>query len=108
MALVCSSGTAAANYFPAIVEAHQSRVPLLALIADRPHELRDVGAPQRIDQIKLFGDYVKSFHEMALPEAIPSMLQYARTRAARAGKRSINRKCRSSSFEFPIPGAINS
>ncbi|WP_339214189.1 2-succinyl-5-enolpyruvyl-6-hydroxy-3-cyclohexene-1-carboxylic-acid synthase [Ornithinibacillus sp. FSL M8-0202] len=84
VALVCSSGTAAANYFPAIVEAHQSRVPLLALTADRPHELRDVGAPQAIDQIKLFGDYVKSFHEMALPEAIPSMLQYARTRAARA------------------------
>ncbi|WP_047983651.1 2-succinyl-5-enolpyruvyl-6-hydroxy-3-cyclohexene-1-carboxylic-acid synthase [Ornithinibacillus californiensis] len=84
VALVCSSGTAAANYFPAIVEAHQSRVPLIALTADRPHELRDIGAPQAIDQIRLYGDYVKNFHEMALPESSEGMLRYARTRAARA------------------------
>lgn len=82
--LVCTSGTAAANYFPAIVEAHYSRVPLVVLTADRPHELRDVGAPQAIEQIKLYGDYVKWFQEMALPEADSSMLQYARSRASRA------------------------
>ncbi|WP_010097122.1 2-succinyl-5-enolpyruvyl-6-hydroxy-3-cyclohexene-1-carboxylic-acid synthase [Ornithinibacillus scapharcae] len=90
VALVCSSGTAAANYFPAIVEAHQSRVPLIALTADRPHELRDVGAPQAIDQLKLFGGYVKDFHEMALPEATDEMLKYARTRAARAIHQAIS------------------
>ncbi|MFC4023688.1 2-succinyl-5-enolpyruvyl-6-hydroxy-3-cyclohexene-1-carboxylic-acid synthase [Oceanobacillus longus] len=84
VALICTSGTAAANYFPAIVEAHYSRVPLIVLTADRPHELRDVGAPQAIEQIKLYGDYVKWFHEMALPEGTPEMLGYARNKAARA------------------------
>jgi 2-succinyl-5-enolpyruvyl-6-hydroxy-3-cyclohexene-1-carboxylate synthase len=84
VALVCSSGTAAANYFPAIVEAHESRVPLIALTADRPHELRDVGAPQAIDQLKIYGSYVKNFLEMALPGSSEDMLTYARTRAARA------------------------
>ncbi|AIF43999.1 2-succinyl-5-enolpyruvyl-6-hydroxy-3-cyclohexene-1-carboxylic-acid synthase [Virgibacillus sp. SK37] len=82
--IVCTSGTAAANYFPAIVEAYYSRVPLIVLTADRPHELRDVGAPQAIEQMKLYGDYVKWFHEMALPEASPKMLYYARSKAARA------------------------
>ncbi|WP_208586368.1 2-succinyl-5-enolpyruvyl-6-hydroxy-3-cyclohexene-1-carboxylic-acid synthase [Gracilibacillus suaedae] len=82
--LVCSSGTAAANYYPAIIEAAYSRIPLIVLTADRPHELRDVGAPQAIDQIKLYGDYVKWFHEMALPEATANMLQYARNHADRA------------------------
>ncbi|WP_029269890.1 2-succinyl-5-enolpyruvyl-6-hydroxy-3-cyclohexene-1-carboxylic-acid synthase [Virgibacillus alimentarius] len=84
VAMVCTSGTAAANYFPAIVEAYYSRVPLVILTADRPHELRDVGAPQAIEQIKLYGDYVKWFHEMALPEASSKMLNYARSKAARA------------------------
>ncbi|SFA91772.1 2-succinyl-5-enolpyruvyl-6-hydroxy-3-cyclohexene-1-carboxylate synthase [Lentibacillus halodurans] len=84
VALVCTSGTAAANYFPAIVEAFYSRVPLLVLTADRPHELRDVGAPQSIGQIKLYGEYAKWFHEMALPEADDSMLTYARNKASRA------------------------
>ncbi|WP_156288547.1 2-succinyl-5-enolpyruvyl-6-hydroxy-3-cyclohexene-1-carboxylic-acid synthase [Oceanobacillus salinisoli] len=82
--LVCTSGTAAANYFPAVVEAHYSRIPLIVLTADRPHELRDVGAPQAIEQINLYGEYVKWFHEMALPEATPQMLQYVRNNAARA------------------------
>ncbi|MGY0693218.1 2-succinyl-5-enolpyruvyl-6-hydroxy-3-cyclohexene-1-carboxylic-acid synthase [Virgibacillus sp. FSP13] len=84
VALVCTSGTAAANYFPAIVEGHYSRVPLVVLTADRPHELRDVGAPQAIEQIKLYGDYVKWFNEMALPEGNPKMLDYVRSKAARA------------------------
>jgi len=82
--LVCTSGTAAANYFPAIVEAFYSRVPLVVLTADRPPELRDIGAPQTIGQLKLYGDYVKWFHEMALPEADPAMMSYARKKASRA------------------------
>ncbi|MFD1020547.1 2-succinyl-5-enolpyruvyl-6-hydroxy-3-cyclohexene-1-carboxylic-acid synthase [Thalassobacillus hwangdonensis] len=84
VALICTSGTAAANYYPAIVEAYYSRIPLVVLTADRPHELRDTGAPQAIEQIKLYGDYVKWFHDLALPEAQPSMLNYAARTAARA------------------------
>nr|WP_205094108.1 2-succinyl-5-enolpyruvyl-6-hydroxy-3-cyclohexene-1-carboxylic-acid synthase [Thalassobacillus pellis] len=84
VALVCTSGTAAANYFPAIVEAYYSRIPLIVLTADRPHELRDIGAPQAIEQVKLYGDYIKWFHDMALPEATPPMLRYSRNTAQRA------------------------
>ncbi|XJZ26592.1 2-succinyl-5-enolpyruvyl-6-hydroxy-3-cyclohexene-1-carboxylic-acid synthase [Bacillota bacterium Lsc_1132] len=84
VAMLCTSGTAAANYYPAIVEAYYSRVPLLVLTADRPHELRDVGAPQAIDQIQLYGQHVKWFVEMALPEKSSEMLRYVRTVCARA------------------------
>lgn len=82
--LVCTSGTAAANFFPAIVEAYQAHVPLIVLTADRPPELRDTGAAQTIDQIKLYGDYAKWFAEIALPEANGEMMRYARTMACRA------------------------
>lgn len=84
VALICTSGTAAANYYPAIVEAYYSRVPLIVLTADRPHELRDVGAPQAIDQIGLYGKYPKWFHEMALPESTSTMLDYARRTGSKA------------------------
>lgn len=84
VALICTSGTAAANYFPAIIEAFYSYVPLIVLTADRPHELRDTGAPQAIEQVNLYGNYQKWFHDMALPEATPEMLTYARKQASRA------------------------
>ncbi|MFS1517499.1 2-succinyl-5-enolpyruvyl-6-hydroxy-3-cyclohexene-1-carboxylic-acid synthase [Bacillus sp. SCS-151] len=84
VAILCTSGTAAANYMPAIVEAYYSRVPLIVLTADRPHELRDIGAPQAINQIGLFGEYTKWFAEMAIPEDTPEMLNYVRTFASRA------------------------
>ncbi|WP_186576437.1 2-succinyl-5-enolpyruvyl-6-hydroxy-3-cyclohexene-1-carboxylic-acid synthase [Aquibacillus kalidii] len=90
VALICTSGTAAANYYPAIVEAHYDRVPLVVLTADRPHELRDVGAPQAIEQIKMYGDYVKWFHEMALPEATDFMLKYVRGKASRAVHNAVH------------------
>ncbi|MCP3028299.1 2-succinyl-5-enolpyruvyl-6-hydroxy-3-cyclohexene-1-carboxylic-acid synthase [Halobacillus sp. A5] len=88
VALVCTSGTAAANYYPAIVEAYYSRVPLLVLTADRPHELRDVGAPQSIEQIQMFGGYVKWFHDLALPEE--RLVPYVRKQALRAVNESIS------------------
>ncbi len=66
--LLCTSGTAAANFFPAIVEAFYARVPLLVVTADRPHELREVGAPQAIDQIHLFGKHVKWTVDFPIPE----------------------------------------
>ncbi|HMA33453.1 MAG TPA: 2-succinyl-5-enolpyruvyl-6-hydroxy-3-cyclohexene-1-carboxylic-acid synthase [Chloroflexia bacterium] len=84
VALVCTSGTAAANFFPAVIEAHLAHVPLLVLTADRPAELRDNGAPQAIDQVRLYGPYAKWFADLALPEATPAMLRYVRTMAARA------------------------
>jgi len=64
VALTCTSGTAAANLLPAVVEAHQAGLPLLVLTADRPPELRDVGAGQSIDQIKLYGSAAKWFVEV--------------------------------------------
>src|SRR5699024_6942699 len=82
--LICTSGTAAANYYPAIVEAFMQRVPLIVLTADRPHELRDIGASQTINQIGMYGDFVKWFHEMALPEDSEPVLKYVRGKAARA------------------------
>jgi 2-succinyl-5-enolpyruvyl-6-hydroxy-3-cyclohexene-1-carboxylate synthase len=82
--LLCTSGTAAANFLPAIIEAHYSRVPLLVFTADRPPELRDAGAPQTIDQMRLYGAYPKWFVEMALPELSAEALRYARAVACRA------------------------
>src|SRR3954452_8474286 len=64
VAITCTSGTAAANLFPAIVEAHEARVPLIVLTADRPPELREIGAGQAIDQIKLYGAFAKWFAEV--------------------------------------------
>jgi len=84
VALLCTSGTAAANFLPAVVEAKLTHVPLLILTADRPHELRDNGAPQSIDQNRLYGTYVKWFVEVALPEATNAALRYIRTIAVRA------------------------
>src|SRR5690625_7230432 len=68
VALICTSGTAAVNYHPAIVEAFYSQEPLIGLTTDRPHELRYIGAPQPIDHTKLYGDHVKAIHQMPLPD----------------------------------------
>lgn len=86
VALVCTSGTAVANFYPAIVEANYAQVPLLVLTTDRPHELRHSGANQTIDQVKMFGDHVRWFVEVAPPEANPPAitLRSLRTLACRA------------------------
>jgi 2-succinyl-5-enolpyruvyl-6-hydroxy-3-cyclohexene-1-carboxylate synthase len=65
--LICTSGTAAANYFPAVIEAKESGVPMIILSADRPPNLRSTGSSQTIDQIKLFGDHTVFFHEAGEP-----------------------------------------
>jgi 2-succinyl-5-enolpyruvyl-6-hydroxy-3-cyclohexene-1-carboxylate synthase len=82
--VLCSSGTAAVNFAPAVVEAFHSHVPLVALTADRPQELRDLGSNQTIDQVKLFVPHVKWFAEMLLPEASQQALRYVRMAAARS------------------------
>jgi len=88
-ALICTSGTAAANYFPAIAEAKESRIPLIVITADRPHELRDVGAPQAMNQLGMYGNFVKQFIELALPEANEGMYQYVRTAINRLYKSTM-------------------
>jgi 2-succinyl-5-enolpyruvyl-6-hydroxy-3-cyclohexene-1-carboxylate synthase len=84
VALVCSSGTAAANYYPAVIEAKYSEVPLIVLTADRPHELREVGAPQAIDQVKLYGTHVKQAFDLPLPETGQTIQRFMKQQAARA------------------------
>lgn len=89
VALVCTSGTAGANYFPAVIEARESGVPLLIITADRPPEMRACGSGQTIDQQKLFGSQVNFFHELAVPEADVSRLRYLRQMVAHAGDRTL-------------------
>jgi 2-succinyl-5-enolpyruvyl-6-hydroxy-3-cyclohexene-1-carboxylate synthase len=83
-AIVCTSGTAAANFHPAVIEANQARVPLLVLTADRPPELRDSGANQTVDQEKLYGDAVRWYRDLPEPGAEGRKLRRLRTDAARA------------------------
>lgn len=89
VALVCTSGSALANYHPAVVEASMSGTPLILLTADRPPELRDCSSGQTIDQIKFFGDSVRAFYELALPEASGSLLGYLRQTLVHAVDRAI-------------------
>jgi 2-succinyl-5-enolpyruvyl-6-hydroxy-3-cyclohexene-1-carboxylate synthase len=84
VALACTSGTAAANYAPAVIEAHEARVPLIVLTADRPPELRDVGAGQTIDQLKLYGSAAKWFQEVDDHAATPARVRWLRGLACRA------------------------
>ncbi|HET8977730.1 MAG TPA: 2-succinyl-5-enolpyruvyl-6-hydroxy-3-cyclohexene-1-carboxylic-acid synthase, partial [Solirubrobacteraceae bacterium] len=84
VAMTCTSGTAAANYAPAVIEARHARVPLIVLTADRPAELREVGAGQAIDQLKLYGDAVKWFFEVGVDRASDASLRWIRELACRA------------------------
>ena len=87
--LLCTSGTAAANFHPAVVEAGLSDVPMLVVTADRPPELREVGAAQTIDQTGLFGRSVRWFHDPGVPDraAASSWRSLCPTRARRVGER---------------------
>jgi 2-succinyl-5-enolpyruvyl-6-hydroxy-3-cyclohexene-1-carboxylate synthase len=96
-ALICTSGTAAANFYPAIIEARESRIPLLILTADRPPELRDCHAGQAIDQVKLYGNYPNWQAELAIPAASIEMLDYLRQTIVYAIERS----------QFPTPGPVH-
>lgn len=92
-ALVCTSGSAGANAYGAVIEAWHSRIPLLVLTADRPPELRASGAWQTIDQQRLFGSFLRDFVEAALPgEALDLPAQrYYRDLGSRAARRALGR-----------------
>jgi 2-succinyl-5-enolpyruvyl-6-hydroxy-3-cyclohexene-1-carboxylate synthase len=84
VAILCTSGTAAANFHPAVCEADHSAMPLVVLTADRPPELRGVGAGQAIDQLKLYGDSVRWFCEVGTHTADDDGLLHFRSTACRA------------------------
>ncbi|MEG5062642.1 2-succinyl-5-enolpyruvyl-6-hydroxy-3-cyclohexene-1-carboxylic-acid synthase [Microcoleus sp. B3-A4] len=96
-ALICTSGTAAANFYPAIIEARESRIPLLIFTADRPPELRDCHAGQAIDQVKIYSNYPNWQAELAIPSASRGMLDYLRQTIVYAWERS----------QFPTPGPVH-
>ena len=83
VAVVCTSGTAAAHFHAAVVEADEACVPLLVITADRPPELRGTGANQTVDQLKLYGNAVRWFCEVGVPEAREGMNAYWRSQASR-------------------------
>jgi 2-succinyl-5-enolpyruvyl-6-hydroxy-3-cyclohexene-1-carboxylate synthase len=113
--LVCTSGTAAANFHPAVIEAHQSRVPMVLLTADRPPELQDSGANQTIDQVDLYGDAVRWERTLPEPEPEGRKLRSLRVSIARAvatstgtppGPVHLNVPVRKPLEPTPVPGDV--
>ena len=116
VAMLCTSGTAAANYHPAICEADESALPLIALTADRPPELRGIGAGQTIDQLKLYGSAVRWFCEVGTHAADDEGLLHYRSVACRAvaaargeprpGPVHLNLPWREPLAPLPVEGAV--
>jgi 2-succinyl-5-enolpyruvyl-6-hydroxy-3-cyclohexene-1-carboxylate synthase len=102
VAVTCTSGTAAANLAPAVIEAYEARVPILILTADRPPELRDIGAGQAIDQLKLYGSAAKWFFEVGTHEASPGRLRWIRQLACRAFWTSVEGRPGPVHLNFPL------
>lgn len=95
--IACTSGTAAANFYPAIIEAKESRIPLLVLTADRPPELRNCHAGQTIDQVKLYGNYPNWQIELSLPSIELKRLEYLRQTVIYGWEKTT----------FPTPGPVH-
>src|SRR5579883_3393351 len=95
--LVCTSGTAGANFYPAVIEAKESGVPLIILTADRPPELRDCNAGQAIDQHKLYGQFPNWQTELAIPALDKSLLGYLRQTLIQAWERAL----------YPVAGPVH-
>lgn len=102
-ALVCTSGTAAANFHPAVIEADLSRVPIVVLTADRPAELRDSGANQTVDQTKLYGDAVRSYRTLPDPAPEGRRLRSLRTSVCRAVGTSTGTPPGPVHLDVPVP-----
>ena len=94
---LCTSGTAGANYYPAVIEAQESGVPLFVITADRPPEMRECRSGQTIDQQKLFGSHVNFYHELAVPVASLPMLRYLRQTLVHAWERTL----------WPVAGPVH-
>jgi 2-succinyl-5-enolpyruvyl-6-hydroxy-3-cyclohexene-1-carboxylate synthase len=101
-AVACTSGTAAAHYLPAVIEAREARVPLIVLTADRPPELREVGAGQTIDQLKLYGSAAKWFFEVGTHAATPERLRWIRQLAVRAYETAVGDRPGPVHLNFPL------
>ncbi|WP_353933139.1 2-succinyl-5-enolpyruvyl-6-hydroxy-3-cyclohexene-1-carboxylic-acid synthase [Okeanomitos corallinicola TIOX110] len=95
--LVCTSGTAVANFYPAVIEAKESRIPLLILTTDRPAELRECHSGQTIDQVKIYGNYPNWQTELATPVVDQEMLNYLRQTVIHAWERC----------QFPTAGVVH-
>ncbi len=91
VALLATSGSAPAHWYPAVIEASEAGLPLLLLSADRPPRLRAWGANQTIDQTRLFGAFVREFHDPGLPQSSPSALDAQRALGQRAARVSVGR-----------------
>ena len=102
VALVCTSGTAAANFYPAVVEAHYSSVPLLVLTTDRPPEVLEWGATQTIDQTRIYGTHAKWSASMPVPEATTALMAYVRAMACRAFWTARSSPAGPVHFNFPF------
>ncbi|WP_243835035.1 2-succinyl-5-enolpyruvyl-6-hydroxy-3-cyclohexene-1-carboxylic-acid synthase [Alicyclobacillus sacchari] len=103
VAIVCTSGTAAANYYPAIVEAFMSRVPLVAITADRPPQLREVGANQAIRQMGMFADHVKWFYELPIPDGTAACARHAQAMAIRGAAFAAASPAGPVHLNYPFP-----
>ncbi|HEX3510789.1 MAG TPA: 2-succinyl-5-enolpyruvyl-6-hydroxy-3-cyclohexene-1-carboxylic-acid synthase [Solirubrobacteraceae bacterium] len=102
VAVACTSGTAAAQLHAAAVEAREARVPLLLLTADRPAELREVGAGQAIDQLGIYGSAAKWFFEVSVDEAGDRELRWMRTLACRAYWTALEGRPGAVHLNFPL------
>ncbi len=100
--LACTSGTAAANYLPAVIEAYEARVPLIVCTSDRPPELRAIGAGQTIDQVKLYGDSVLSFTEVGVDVLTAETARWIRSLACRAAWTSLGQRRGPVHLNFPF------
>jgi len=87
--VLATSGTAGAHFYPGVIEAQASWIPLVALTADRPPELHGFGAPQTIDQQHLFGSHVRFFADLGVPEENPEALRHVRAVVATAVARAL-------------------
>lgn len=112
--ILCTSGTAAANLLPAVVEARYGRVPLVVITADRPPELRDAGAPQTIDQLRLYGPHAKWFVDVPVLGGAEPGARYAHALASRAVTTARTSPAGPVHLNFPFreplvpaPGAIS-